>query len=291
MLVDLIHTTCRDGVRLDGCFQPASSSHAHLDAAVCVHGTGSNFYSSMLFDAIGERLLQLGVSVLRINTRGHDLMSTASTPRGGRRAGAAYETLDDCRHDLAAWVDWLTRQNHSRILLIGHSAGALKCLYAAALEPNPTVRAVVAISPPRLSYSHFAASDRAAEFLATYHQAQALVAAGEPESLLDVRFPLPFVACAAGYAEKYGPDERYDYLKFVGRVPCPILVTLGENEVVGNNPAFRAAPAAIASTAPAVAVETVAGADHFYSGVRDHLLARVEAWLASNCPRRENVPS
>ena len=33
-------------------------------------------------------------------------MSTAATPKGGVRAGAAYEIVDDCRHDLAAWTDW-----------------------------------------------------------------------------------------------------------------------------------------------------------------------------------------
>lgn len=283
MLVDLIHTTTGDGVRLDGTFQAAGTPHPAFDAAVCVHGTGSNFYSSTLFDAFAERLLGLGISVLRVNTRGHDLMSTASTTRGGRRLGAAYEGLDDCRHDLAAWVAWLEEQQRPRIVLIGHSSGAVKCLYAAAHEPDDAVRAVVAVSPPRLSHAWFAQSDKAAAFLNTYQQAQALVAAGEPDALLDVTLPLPFVATAAGYVEKYGPDERYNYLTFLGRVPCPVLVTLGDKEVEGNV-AFRGASAAIAEVASRARVASVAGADHFYTGVREALLARVEAWLGEAGP-------
>src|SRR5437660_1003816 len=79
MLVDLVRTTTRDGVRLDGVFQPAAAPGGlALDAACFVHGTGSNFYGSTLFDAFAERLLAVGCSVLRINTRGHDLMSTAA---------------------------------------------------------------------------------------------------------------------------------------------------------------------------------------------------------------------
>jgi pimeloyl-ACP methyl ester carboxylesterase len=205
-------------------------------------------------------------------------MSTAATPRGGRRLGAAYEVLDDCRHDLAAWIDWAKAECGPRVGLIGHSSGAVKCLYAAAHEPDVAVTHLVAVSPPRLSHSWFAASEVGREFLDTYHRAKALAEAGEPEALLDVRLPLPFVVTAAGYVEKYGPDERYNYLTFLGRLRCRTLLTLGELEVAGHV-AFRGAAEAIAQAAPAVQVVTVAGADHFYSGARERLLECVAGWL------------
>jgi hypothetical protein len=46
--------------------------------------------------------------------------------------------------------------------------------------------------------------------------------------------------------------------------------------------AFRGAPEAIEklqARSPRLSVATVTGADHFYTGVRDDLLARVESWL------------
>jgi len=280
MLVDLVQVTTRDGVRLDGIYQGpvVPRSDLRVDTVVCVHGTGSNFYSSTLFEAVADRLLALGAGVLRINTRGHDLMSTAVTPRGGRRLGAAYEVFDDCRHDLAAWVAWLAERGCSRVGLIGHSSGAVKCLYTQAHEPNPAVACVVALSPPRLSHSWFAQSDKGREFLDTYERACLLVEAGEPEALLEVRIPLPFIIAAAGYREKYGPDERYNYLRFLSWLRCPVLVTLGEKEVA-DNMAFRGAAEAVTQAAPGVRVETVAGADHFYTGVREPLLACLEGWL------------
>src|SRR3954468_21247625 len=94
VLVDLVQTTTRDGVRLDGHYQAAPSPTG--ESFLCVHGTGGNFYGSTLFEVMAEKLLLLGIGVLRVNTRGHDLMSVAATPRGGRRLGAAYEIVDDC---------------------------------------------------------------------------------------------------------------------------------------------------------------------------------------------------
>jgi dienelactone hydrolase len=286
MLVELVQTQTRDGLRLDGMFQtPGAPASTDLGvAAIClVHGTGGNFYSSTLFDAVAQRLLQLGCAVLRVNTRGHDGISTAAAARGGFRLGAAFETVDDCRHDLAAWVDWLVGRAGPRVGLVGHSLGAVKCLYALAGEPRPEVRRVVALSPPRLSYKAFAASPRSAEFLDTIARAERLVADGRPAELLEVQMPLLMIITATGYLEKYGPDERYDYLRFVGGAGCPTLVTLGGLEVQ-DNAAFRGAPEELdrlGGRHPHLRTELVGGADHFYSAARPELMDRVEAWLRS----------
>jgi dienelactone hydrolase len=285
MLVDLVQTTTRDGVRLDGAFQTPTTSRSApppVEAMCLVHGTGGSFYSSSLLDAVGERLLTLGCAVLRINTRGHDLMSTAATPQGGRRLGAAYEIVDDCRHDLAAWIEWLRQRVGPRIGLIGHSLGAVKCLYAVAHEPQAGVRCVAALSPPRLSYSHFCTSPEGPRFLEDYARAERHVSEGRAAALLEVTLPLPFVITAAGYVEKYGPDEHYNYPPLLRAFPCPVLVTLGSKEVESNM-AFRGAPEALAALPDRhgrLTVETIAGADHFYSGGREELLRRMEGWFA-----------
>jgi alpha/beta superfamily hydrolase len=281
--LELVQTWTTDGLRLDGSYQvPPAPGAAGLaaDAFCLVHGTGGNFYSSTLFDSIAERLLALGCSVLRINTRGHDGISTASARTGGQRLGAAYELVDDCRKDLVAWVDWL-RPRAARIGLIGHSLGAVKCLYAAVHEASLTVAGIIALSPPRLSYSWFCSSPEGRRFLETYNAAEHLVQAGEPGALLDVKLPLPFVITAAGFHEKYGPDERYNYLRFLPNVSCRVLVTFGSIEME-NNMAFRGAAdaaAALQQRQKRLEVATIAGGDHFYSSVREPLVSRIESWL------------
>ena len=282
MMIDLVQATTRDGVRLDGTFQAASVRPAvPLDALCFIHGTGGNFYSSTLFDAISERLLTLGIGVLRVNTRGHDGISTAVTAKGGRRQGAAYEIADESRHDLAAWLDWLRQCAGPRAGFLGHSMGAVKALYATAHDANLKPACLIAVSPPRLSYSAFCTSPNGPDFLATYAEAERLVHAGTPAALMEVKLPLPYVITAAGFLEKYGPDERYNYLRFVGGLPCPVLLTLGEREMA-NNMAFAGAVQELAPLAahdPRLCVETIAGADHFYTEVRTALIDRIETWM------------
>ncbi len=282
MLVDLVQITTRDGVRLDGMLQtPTRASAGTIDGLCFVHGTGGNFYGSTLFDAIGQHLLDRGIHILRVNTRGHDGISNAVTATGGRRLGAAYEVVDDCRHDLAAWIDFLKKRVGPRVGLVGHSLGAVKCLYAVAREQILDVDCVAAISPPRLSYSWFCSSPEAQAFLDTFQQADALVQAGQPVATLNVTLPLPFVITAAGYVEKYGPDERYNYLSFLNGVRCPVLVALGALEVA-DNMAFRGAPEALAELARRqrdLSVATIADANHFYAEGREALIGQLDQWL------------
>ena len=287
MIVDLVQVMTRDGVRLDGTLQvPGASARAQLpfDALLCIHGTGGSFYSSSLFDAIAERLVELGSAVLRVNTRGHDGISTTVTSSGGRRAGAAYESVDDCRHDLAAWIHWLERRGSNRIGLVGHSLGAVKCIYSLVSEPAPSVSHLVALSPPRLSYSHFARSVAGPQFLAVFEKARNLIDQARGAELLDVGFPLPYVVSAAGYVDKYGPDERFNFLNYIGRLPCPTLFLFGALEVE-QNLAFQGLPELVQRGAPApprCAVEVIPDADHFYTGVRKEMMTRIEAWLSSS---------
>lgn len=284
MLVDLVQTTTRDGLRLDGAFYPPGNSRSSslpVDAFCFLHGTGGNFYSSSLFDDLGERLRALGCAVLRVNTRGHDGVSTAQTEQGGRRQGAAYEVVDHCRHDVVAWLTWLRQRVGPRVGLLGHSMGAVKCLYALAHEAQLAPVCAVAVSPPRLSYSWFCSSPEGEDFLKAYHLAEQHAANRQAGTLLEVTLPLPFLITAGGYLEKYGPDERYNYLRFLAGVTCPTLLTLGSVEVE-KSMAFRGTPEAVREwivKRPHLAVETITGADHFYNGCREALAACLESWL------------
>lgn len=289
MQVELVRVQTPDGVRLDGGLVPAgvqspSSSPASslpLDALLLLHGTGSNFYgSSLLVEVAREASSVWGLNVLLANTRGHDIVYAAATADGRRLLGAAYEAMDDCRHDIAAWIDLLAERGMGRIALAGHSLGALKTIYSQAVEPRAEVKCVICLSPPRLAYSLFKESPRSSGFLEELARAQQLVDKGRGDALMEVRFPIPYVVTAASYVDKYGPGEHYDLLKFVARVPQPLLFTYGSSELGGM--AFRGVPEQVEAVGQAggnVQVAVVAGADHNYSGTRGELLVRVSRWL------------
>ena len=85
-------------------------------------------------------------------------------------------------HDLVAWLDWLRARAGPRVGLLGHSSGAVKAVYAAAHETQLGAACLIAVSPPRLSYTAFCQSANAPQFLETFSEAERLVQApGEAE--------------------------------------------------------------------------------------------------------------
>jgi pimeloyl-ACP methyl ester carboxylesterase len=290
MAVDLVRVTSPDGIRLDGAFfeapggkRPAGAA-LPLDSAILLHGTGANFYASSLLEAVAAELRGGGVNVLLANTRGRDLAYVGSTSSGPKRLGAAYEIVDDCRHDLHAWIGFLVNRGFARIGLVGHSLGGIKAIYALSHDDRPeAIACLCAISPARLSYRAFAVGAKSQEFLSQLRQAEEHVAAGRGETLMDVKFPIPYLVTAEGYLDKYGQAERYNILNLLPRVDCPALVTFGSIEAQTHE-AFRALPEEVeklAGKSPRLQVATIAGADHVYSGARSELLARIMGWLRS----------
>src|SRR5205823_13606676 len=144
--------------------------------------------------------------------------------------------------------------------------------YALHHEPPLAPACVIAVSAPRLSYSTFRDSTQGAEFLETFARAEQLCQAGEGGTLLEIKLPLPFLISAAGYVEKYGPQERYNVLRFAEALPCPTLFTFGGQEVEANM-AFRGMPDALAALPGAErrVCTIIAGADHWYTGKRSEL--------------------
>lgn len=292
---EIVEVTTRDGIRLHGAFHgpvpsrpvpskpaPSEPTSESLAAVLILHGAGGNFYGSTLFGGMLPTFNQCGLAALCVNTRGHDSVATAATAKGPRTIGAAFEIVDECRHDIAAWIDFLSQRGYQRVVLAGHSLGAVKVIYSLAHEPRPEVRSVVAISPPRLSHSCFAEGPEAELFLQEFDQAGRHLAAGHPETLMSVRLPIPYLITAASYMDKYGRDERYNVLKHVPQVACPMLFTFGTIELRRGS-AFRGLPDELNTLAEQGAdlkVAIVAGADHFYTASRPELAGQIGSWLA-----------
>ncbi len=286
MFTELVETTTHDSLTLHGAYYAAANTElgrVELDGVLLLHGVGSNFYSSPVLTRLAERFAALGVMALCANTRGHDLISLARTAVGPQRQGAAYETVAQCHYDITAWLEFLGQRGAERVGIVGHSLGALKALYAAARHAQPAMRAVVAVSPPLLSYSAFMNGPRKILFSRTMARAQQHVEQGKPESLIRVKYPFPLLITAAGYLEKYGPAEKYNLLRFVHQLSCPALLTFGQEELESGSVAFAPLPAAVENlpggryTLESV---TIPHANHLYNGCGDILAGQVVQWLA-----------
>jgi hypothetical protein len=108
MLVDLVQVTTSDGVRLHGALElaagesgsPATNKPA-IDVWLCLHGTGSNFYAASTLAGLAPKLLATGAAVLRVNTRGHDIICTGPSAGGRWLQGAAFERVDEAPLDFS----------------------------------------------------------------------------------------------------------------------------------------------------------------------------------------------
>jgi pimeloyl-ACP methyl ester carboxylesterase len=285
MLVELVRTTTADGLRLDGAFRAAGEGQVRRQPTVIVlHGVAGNFYQSSTFEPLLPKLHAAGYPTLTVNTRGHDSVFGAQLGNVRKRLGAAYEIVDECRNDITAWIKFLASRGHERVILLGHSLGAIKAVYAQANDRHAGVVAVVAVSPPRLSYTAFMNAPESSQFFESMSIARELSKEGADDELFTAKFPFPLLITAGSYIDKYGPAERYNILEFTSQLHCATLFTYGTKELAQGGIAFAGLPEAI-NKLPAHALRevlTIDGADHFYSGVQEELAERVGEWLKMN---------
>ncbi len=283
--LELCRTLTADGLQLDGLLiaPTRAADDLPVSAFLLVHGTGSNFYAPGVLETFARQAVQSGSAVLRVNTRGHDGVARIPGQHGSVPGGAAYETISDCRLDIAAWVEFLVNCGHSRIGLVGHSMGAVKAIYAQAHDHHEPVRRVVGISPPRFCHARLMSFPQSQPFREDDQRARDLVKAGRGAELLSVRQPLPMLLTAEGFLAKYGPRDDYDYFKFLPNLNCPTLIVLG-TESVRTSAAFAGVPEDLSQRiaelpAPPVTVELVEGANTAYSQHLTEPYVRAECWL------------
>ena len=284
MSVDLVNVKTRDGLRLDGIWRKPDlgvSSRLGVDLVILHHGVGGNFYGAGMFEEYSDALMEKGCAVLRVNNRGHDGMSRAVVGEGVKRIGAAYESMDECKYDWEAWVDFAQAAGYQSIGIWGHSLGAAKSIYYMATEGDRRVKCVVAGSPPRFSYSAYAAMEEGEEFTRLASQAQKCIDDRHPETLIDTPYPLPLILAAEVFIEKYGPEERFNILNYLPNVRVPLLVMIGTEEAQ-TMMGFRGLPLEVerlTGELDHLTFESIPGADHAYTHQREYVWGVVSRWL------------
>jgi pimeloyl-ACP methyl ester carboxylesterase len=276
--VTLVDAVTADGVRLSGAFLPAhpqAERFPAFDAVLMMHGVGGNF-AEPFFRFFAEELSARGCATLRANNRGHDIVSRSGNP-AQPYLGAAYEHIADCVLDWRAWTDVLADHGYRRILLFGHSLGAVKSAWYLAHERDTRIRACVLASPPRFTYTGWMASPLADTFAAHLARAQALVDAGDPMALFPVTMPYPSISGAHAYLDKYGPEAPYDVFRHVPRIAIPVLAFTGEREL-RDNPLYATHVQGwndAVSRKADLEHHVVPGGDHFFTDAEAFVLDRL----------------
>jgi len=262
----LCRVTTADGLQLDGDWlEPSSPSDSGF---VFVHGTGSNFYAPGILEQLALNARESGHVALRINTRGHDGVASIPGSPKSAKGGATYEVVAECVVDLTAWCQFAANRGLQRLTLVGHSMGGVKSIYSQAHAPHGAVQRIVCLSPPRFCHQHWMTHPQGDAFRRHFAQAQTAVTNGRPLDLFECQQPTPFIATAAGFIEKYGPEDRYDIMKLLPHISVPVLVFLGQ-KTLSTSPAFDTHPSEFRRLAEQdipVTLEIVTAADMSYSG-------------------------
>ena len=281
MIADLVSATTSDGIRLDGAFLEPAIDLQHkpaIDAVLTIHGSTGAFYTATTLGMAEDLSLQ-GYAALSLNTTAHDTVWYNRSDNS--YYGVAYEILERCRLDLRAGIDHLWERGYRRIAILGQSMGAVRVVYYAAMEDDDRVKAVIPISPVRLSYSYFMASEDAAEFQANIERADQLETEGRAMDLMAVDFPIPQMFSAAAYLDKHGPTERYNIITHAPKVTVPLFAVAGSLETHTRllNAAKDLVTAAVNS--PIANYAVIEGGDHALGNRRQEAAETVLAWLGS----------
>jgi dienelactone hydrolase len=289
---EIVTVETADGVSLDGMLsRPSTAGQSRLpvDIVIMHHGVGGRFYRHGIFDVMSPQLVELVCAALPVNNRGHDTIYTAQVRGKSTLLGSAYEIVDDCRHDLAAWIDFAAAQGYQRIGLWGHSLGAVKTIYYLAEVGDPRVVCAVVSSPPRQNFENYLAqpAEERALFDHEYGLAKQAIDEGEPERLIATTYRRQTLFTPRTYVDKYGPESRYDIFRHLPRIKQPLFITWGGLEPLSDSAShvsFHQLPAEakhLSATHPHIAYAEIDGGNHYYAGKTDQLWAAVERWYGT----------
>jgi len=289
MFAEYVRTWSRDKLELHGLlYEPKEKAEVVI---LHVHGTAGNFYENRFIDAIAEQLVSQEFSFLTGDNRGRDYISDflkmTIESLTSVRIGSAFEVFEESIYDIGGWIDFLADRDYGRIVLEGHSTGALKITYYQSQIQDSRVAGMILMSPSddielqkHLLGQRFEESVRISEEMAKRGRGREFV----PEWFYD--FPIS----AKTYLDLFGPASKIGLFRFsdpkfefreLKKIQCPILVFFGTEKeaVLGDVDEALALIKRNASSSAVCKTSKIAGARHNYRGYEREVAKLILNWL------------
>lgn len=280
----LVHARASDGVVNGGAMFMPPNERSRPIAVVWVHGWGTNFYDPA-YARIGRALADRGVTMFAVNTRMHDLGTSARHDAGRRiRGGGYWGITSEQSRDLEAWVTVVEAHGFSRIVLVGHSAGWPAVVAYQAEHQDPRVQGIVLASGPVQPLQPPSDATLIAE-------ARRLTSEGKGDDLL--RLPgrsFPSFISAATYLDQvetapalldiFGVSGRDDAA--IGRISAPLLAFFGTRGDVGGDTELavvRGTSRRLTGGPRQVDTVMIARGDHMYTGEEAQVAQVISDWI------------
>ena len=147
----IVKTTTLDGLILQGFISVPENNFERKACVIHVHGSYGNFYKNFFLDNISSRLSKNGIGFFSIGTRGRDYYSDFKIKKedgyDSKRIGSINEIFQECRLDIDAWIKYAKELGFNKIILQGHSLGAMKVVYFSN-NSDFKLSGIILISPP-----------------------------------------------------------------------------------------------------------------------------------------------
>jgi alpha-beta hydrolase superfamily lysophospholipase len=302
-------TVCADGVELMGLVSEALVSGDLPLSVVYVPGQYENAYQPRRNHSLAIAASEAGIGVLLTNTRGQDHFGYQrrypdDEGRGGYRwdqLGSSFERVSEAERDLDAWLSFVEDvAPNSRVVLVGHSHGAVKIanyLIASDEATRPgRLAGVVLLSPSDdIGAQRAELGDRYDEAL---DWAVARIENGDERGLMP-SWAISAPMSASTYLEAYGPESPLRTFAFgepSGSALTsaeaiwshPTLVVFGSDDIatggVSSRDAVEMLTGWFADVNPLDSL-IVDGAEHEYSGHEDSLARSVVEWIGDSVRR------
>ena len=282
-----------DGLELQGLFVTPPGSAA-ATTLIHTHGLDGNFYENRFIDHVADACIDAGVNFITSNNRGHDYISDliAETPGSGgfsyRQIGGMYELFEESVLDMAAWVGFARSRGARRLIIQGHSHGALKAAYYMSRGDLDGVEGLVLLSPSDdFGKQRESLGDG---FDAALALAEGLIGEGRGLELMPpgiFHYPIS----AQSYYDIYrqgsplslfnlSRTDRSDFPELAG-ITVPVLMIVGsvDEAFLGGPHEFVEAARRALPNAASFEGTVLEGAPHNYLGSDEEVGRRIGAWL------------
>lgn len=240
----LCETGTRDGLVHQGIFRPGRVNSGY--GILWVHGLTSAFYHNFpLIKAVTAVCDKNGYGYASFNNRGHDCLTGLDKISNGQiiktAGGAGVERFEDCVYDIDAGIKFLNDRGYKKVIIIGHSTGALKAAYYAGVKKDVRVAGIVAASPTSDRLIEVKNNRKLPQIL---NRMKHMIEIGKGDYILNNIFVFPMTPkrYVSLFDEHSAEETVFDYgsarpdTKILKAIRVPLLVTLAENDEYADRP-------------------------------------------------------
>jgi pimeloyl-ACP methyl ester carboxylesterase len=289
----LVRTRTPDGLELEGFLVRPESTVSEDVVYVHIHGMFENYHMPLFIDPIAGALSAAGATFLTVNTRAQDYYLyfrrwTSATTFEWQLWGGSREIFAHCLLDLEGWMEFCRRELSCRVVLMGHSHGALKASYYAAEQADNDQLAALALLSPSddigLQKRHLTTKYDGALALA-----RRKVESGREDELMP-GWVYDQPVTAGMYTDMFGSDSQLAMFTFTdpmganglaAEIGLPTLVVFASDDVatagVSSDVALQLSRRALKRVENFTG-RVIDGANHQYLGREDVLALTIAEW-------------